>query len=70
MYCLRIGHGWYDHQQHILIVVLDPWDLEIDLHKPEVWVGRTPIPSSSNNHPRGWICNGSSSQNVELLLET
>ena len=22
---LRIGCGWYDQQQHILIVVLDPW---------------------------------------------
>ena len=46
---LRIGHGWYNQQQHNLIVVLDPWDLEIDLHKPEVWDGRMPCPSSSNS---------------------
>ena len=38
---LGIGHGWYDQQQHILIVVFDPQDLEIGLHKPEVWDGRT-----------------------------
>ena len=36
---LRIGCGWY-----ILIVVLDPWDLEVDPHKPEVQDGRTPCP--------------------------
>ena len=47
--CLRIDHGWYDQQQHILTVVPDPWDLKVDIHKPEVWGGRTPVPLSSNN---------------------
>ena len=32
--CLRIGCSWYDQQWDILIIVLDPWDLEVDLHKP------------------------------------
>ena len=41
---LRIGHGWYDQQQHIFIVVFDPWDLEVSLHNPEVWDGGTPCP--------------------------
>ena len=41
---LRIGHGWYDQQQQILIVVLDPLDLEVDIHEPEVQDGRTPCP--------------------------
>ena len=41
---LRVGCGWYDQQQHILIIVFDPWDLEVDLHKPNVQNGRTPCP--------------------------
>ena len=39
---LRVGHGWYDQQQHILIIGFDPQDLEVDLHKLEVLDGRTP----------------------------
>ena len=41
---LRIDHGWYDQQQHILIIVLDPWDLEVDLHEPKVGDGRAACP--------------------------
>ena len=41
---LRIGHGWYNQQQHILILIFDPWDLEIDLHKLNIWDGGTPCP--------------------------
>ena len=41
---LRVGHGWYDQQQDILLIVFDPQDLEVDLHKPKVWDGRTPYP--------------------------
>ena len=52
---LGVGLGWYGQQQHILIIVFDPWDLEVDLHKPKVWDGCNPIPSSSNNWPNGWI---------------
>ena len=36
---LRVGCGWYAQQQHILIIVFDPWDLEVDLHEPKVWDG-------------------------------
>ena len=39
---LRICCGWYNQQQHILIVVFGPWDLEVDLQEPEVWDGGTP----------------------------
>ena len=46
---LRIGHGWYDQQQHILIVVLDPWDLGVGLHKLRYGMAEPPVPSSSNN---------------------
>ena len=46
---LRIGHGWYDQQQHIHIITLDGWDLEVDLHEPNVGDGRAPVPSNSNN---------------------
>ena len=67
---LRVGHDWYNQQQHILIIALDPWDLEVDLHKPKVRDGYAPIPSNSNNWPRGWISSASSSQNWELTLET
>ena len=41
---LRIGCGWYYQQQHILIIILDPGDLKVDLHKPKVRDGSTPIP--------------------------
>ena len=41
---LRIGHGWYYQQQHILIIILDPLDLEVDLHKPKVRDGGAPCP--------------------------
>ena len=41
---LRVGHGWYDQQQHILIIIFDPQDLEVDLNEPEVWDGGTPCP--------------------------
>ena len=68
--CLRIGHGWYYHQQHILIIILDPWDLEVNLHEPKVRDGSVPIPSNSNTQPRGWIPSASSSQNWEFTLET
>ena len=68
--CPRMCCDWYDQQQHILIAILDPWDLEIDIHKPKVWDGRTPVPSYSNNYLRGWICSSRSSQNWELMLET
>ena len=54
--CLRIGHGWDDQQQHIHIKVCDAWDLEVNLNKSKVWDGCTPIPCSSNNWPKGWIC--------------
>ena len=40
----RIGHGWYNQQQHILTVIFDPEDLEVDLHKHKVWDGGTPCP--------------------------
>ena len=33
---VKVGHGWYDQQQHILIVVFDTWDLEVNLHEPKV----------------------------------
>ena len=46
---LRIGHGWYDQQHYILIVVLDPWHVEVDLHKPKVWMAEPTVPSSSHN---------------------
>ena len=39
---LKIGCGWYGQQQHILIVVFDSWDLEVDLPEPELRDGRTP----------------------------
>ena len=68
--CLRVGLGWYNQQQHILIIMLDPWDLEVDLHKAKVRDGCAPIPSNSNNWYRGWISSASSSQNWELTLET
>ena len=41
---LRIDHGWYKQQQHILIVIFDIQDLEVDFHEPEVWDGVTPCP--------------------------
>ena len=41
---LRIGSGWYDQQWHILIVVLDPQDLEVDLHDPKIWDDGIPCP--------------------------
>ena len=41
---LKIGHGWYNQQQHILIVILYPQDLEVNLHEPKVWDGKTPCP--------------------------
>ena len=50
--------------------MLDPWDLEVDLQGPKVSDGGAPIPSNSNNQPRGWISSASSSQNWELTLET
>ena len=54
--CLGVGHGGDNQQQHILVIVSYPWNLELYLHKSEVWDGCTPIPSSSNNQPRDWIC--------------
>ena len=42
--CLRVGLGWYNKQQHILIIMLDPWDLEVDLHKAKVRDGCAPCP--------------------------
>ena len=36
--------AWYNQQQHILIIVSNPWDLEVNLHKPKVWDGCTPCP--------------------------
>ena len=68
--CLKVGHGSYNQQQHILIIMLDPWDLEVDLHEPKVRDGCTPVPSNSNNRPRVWISSASSSQNWKLTLET
>ena len=41
---LRIGHGWDDQQQHLLTIVCDSWDLEVDLHESKVWDGCTPCP--------------------------
>ena len=41
---LRIGCGWYNQQQHILIIILYPQDLDVDLHEPKVWDGRAPCP--------------------------
>ena len=41
---LWIGHGWYDQQQHILIITLDSWDLEVVFHKPKVGDGGAPCP--------------------------
>ena len=43
---LRVCHGWYDQQQHILIIMLDPWDLEVDLHEPKGGNGRVTCPIS------------------------
>ena len=53
-----------------LIIVSYPWNLEVYLHNPKVWDGCTPIPSSSNNWPKGWICRVSSLQNWALMLNT
>ena len=66
---LRIGHGWYNQQQHILILILYPWDLEVDLHLRYGMV-EPPVPSNSINWTRGWICRARSLQNWELMLET
>ena len=68
--CLRVGCGGDNQQQHILIIVSYPQNLEVYLHKSEVWGGCTPHPSSSNNWPRGWICRVSSLQNWALMLDT
>ena len=46
--CLGVGHGGDIQQQHILIIISYPWNLQVYLHKSEVWDGCTPIPSSSN----------------------
>ena len=35
-YLLGIGHGQYDQQQDILIVALYTWDLQVNLHIPQV----------------------------------
>ena len=41
--CVRIGCGWYDQQQHILIVVFDPWDLEVDLPQTQGMGWQNPL---------------------------
>ena len=33
---LRIGHGQYVQQQDVLIVALYTWDLQVNLHIPQV----------------------------------
>ena len=48
----------------------DPWDLEVDFHKSEVWDVEPPVLSSFNNWPRGGICSAISPQKWELMLET
>ena len=68
--CLGVSCGGENQQQHILIVAFYPQNLEVYLQKSEVWDGWTPIPSSSNNQPRGWICRVSSLQNCTLMLKT
>ena len=68
--CLGVGHGGDNQQQHILVVTFYPQNLEVYLHKSEVWDGCAPIPSSSNNWPRGWICRVRSLQNGAFMLET
>ena len=59
---IRIGCGWDDQQQDILIIVCDAWNLEVDLHKLKVWDGCTSCPPSFNNWPSGWICSARFSQ--------
>ena len=61
--CLGVGHGGDNQQQHIPVVAFYPQNLEVYLHKCEVWDACTPILSSSNNQPRGWISRVSSLQN-------
>ena len=68
--CLKVGHGGDNQQQHILIVTFYPQNLEVYLHISKVCDGCTPIPSSSNNWPRGWTCKVRSSHNWPLMLET
>ena len=40
--CLGVGRGGDNQQQHILIVAFYPWNLEVYLHKSEVWDGCNP----------------------------
>ena len=68
--CLGVGHGGDNQQQHILIIISHPWNLEVNFHKSKVWDGCTPVPSNSNNWPRGWMCRVRSSQNWVLILNT
>ena len=68
--CLGVGYGGDNQQQHILIIVSYPQNLEVYLYKSEVLNGCTPNPSSSNNWPRGWMCRVSSLQNWTLMLNT
>ena len=67
---LGVGHGGDNQQQHILIVISNPQNLEVNLHKSKVWEAAPPVPSNSNNWPRGWICRARSSQNWALILDT
>ena len=69
--CLGVGHGGDIQQQHVLIVV--SYSLEFGGLPPQIWgMGwlHCPIPSSSNNWPKGCICRVSSLQNWAHMLNT
>ena len=41
---LGVGRGGDNQQQHILIVISDPWNLKVSLYKSKVWDGCTTCP--------------------------
>ena len=65
-----IGCGGDYQQQHILVVTSNPQNLEVYLHKSEVRDGCTPVPSNSNNQPKGWISRPRSSHSCALMFDT
>ena len=67
--CLGVGHGGDNQQQYILIIVFYPTESGgLPPQTLRYGIAAPPIPSSSNNWPRGWICRVRSLQNWALML--
>ena len=63
-----VGCGGDGQQQHILIVASNPQNVQVNLHKSKVRNSCTPVPSYSNNQPKGWISRFRSSHNCALIF--